>query len=185
MWKQPKCSSTNEWIKNMWAYIYIYTHTYMLCAQLLSHVLLFATLCTVARGILQARILEWVVISFSKGSFWPRDWIPVSCVSCITGRFFIHWAIGKVPIHTHTHNGILLRHKKKNEILPFATIRMDLECIILSEISKRQILYDLIYMWNLKIKQTNAYTKNKDSDIQNKLPVGEKEKGKGKIGVRD
>ena len=45
---------------------------------------------------------------------------------------------------------------------------MDLECIILSEISKRQILYDLIYMWNLKIKQTNAYTKNKDSDIQNK-----------------
>ena len=26
------------------------------------------------RGILQARILEWVAISFYKGSFWPRDW---------------------------------------------------------------------------------------------------------------
>ena len=25
-------------------------------------------------GILQARILEWVAISFSKGSSWPRDW---------------------------------------------------------------------------------------------------------------
>ena len=25
-------------------------------------------------GILQARILEWVAIPFSKASFWPRDW---------------------------------------------------------------------------------------------------------------
>ena len=30
------------------------------------------------RGILQARILEWVAIPFSRGSFWPRDrtWSP-------------------------------------------------------------------------------------------------------------
>ena len=27
---------------------------------------------------------------------------------------------------------------------------MDLESIMLNEISQRQILYDLIYMWNLK-----------------------------------
>ena len=33
----------------------------------------------------QARILEWVAISFSRGSSWPRDWI---CVSCLTGEFF-------------------------------------------------------------------------------------------------
>ena len=33
-------------------------------------------------GILQARILEWVAISFSRGSSWPRDWTHVSCVSC-------------------------------------------------------------------------------------------------------
>ena len=35
-------------------------------------------------GILQATILEWVVISFSWESSQPRDW---TCVSCITGRF--------------------------------------------------------------------------------------------------
>ena len=40
-------------------------------------------------SILQARILEWVVISFSRGSSWPRDWTCVFCVSCIAGRFFI------------------------------------------------------------------------------------------------
>ena len=40
-------------------------------------------------GILQARILEWVAIFFSKGSSWPRDW---TWVSCIAGRFFTIWA---------------------------------------------------------------------------------------------
>ena len=28
----------------------------------------------------QARILEWVAISFSRGSSWPRDWTQVSCI---------------------------------------------------------------------------------------------------------
>ena len=41
------------------------------------------------RGILQARILEWVATSFSRGPSQPRDWTRVSCVSCIGGRFFI------------------------------------------------------------------------------------------------
>ena len=40
-------------------------------------------------GILQARILEWVAISFSRGSSWPRDWTQVSR---ITGRRFNLWA---------------------------------------------------------------------------------------------
>ena len=39
-------------------------------------------------GILQARILEWVAILFSKGSSQPRD---RTWVSCITGRFFTIW----------------------------------------------------------------------------------------------
>ena len=37
------------------------------------------------QGISQARILEWVVISFSRGSSQPRDW---TCVSCVAGDFF-------------------------------------------------------------------------------------------------
>ena len=40
----------------------------------------------------QARIPEWVAISSSRGSSWPRDQTRVSCVSCI-GRWIIyHWA---------------------------------------------------------------------------------------------
>ena len=40
-------------------------------------------------GILQARILEWAAILFSRWSSWPRD---PAWVSCIAGRFFYHWA---------------------------------------------------------------------------------------------
>ena len=40
-------------------------------------------------GSLQARILEWVAVSFSRESSWPRDWIQVSDTA---GRFFTIWA---------------------------------------------------------------------------------------------
>ena len=36
-----------------------------------------------SHGVLQARILEWVAISYSMGSSRPRDWTHVSFVSCI------------------------------------------------------------------------------------------------------
>ena len=40
-------------------------------------------------GISQARILEWVAISYSKGSSWPSNWTCLCCVSCI-GRQILH-----------------------------------------------------------------------------------------------
>ena len=40
----------------------------------------------------QARILEWVAISFSRGSSWPKDW---TWGSCIAGRFFTTEPPGK------------------------------------------------------------------------------------------
>ena len=39
-------------------------------------------------GLLQTRILEWVAMPFSRGSFQPRGWTQVSCGSCKEGRFF-------------------------------------------------------------------------------------------------
>ena len=40
-------------------------------------------------GTLQARIPEWVAISFSRGSSRPRDRTRVSCVSC-SGRWVLY-----------------------------------------------------------------------------------------------
>ena len=44
----------------------------------------------------QARILEWVVIPFSRGSSWPRHQTQVSCV----GRWVLyHWAPNKLHVY--------------------------------------------------------------------------------------
>jgi len=67
---------------------------------LLSHVRLFwdlmncSPLGSSVHGILQARILEWVAISFYRASSWPRNW---TCVS-FTGRLILyHSATWEAP----------------------------------------------------------------------------------------
>ena len=51
---------------------------------------------SVHHGILQARILEWVAIPFSRGSSWPRDQTQVSCSA---DRFFTISAIRGIITH--------------------------------------------------------------------------------------
>ena len=52
-------------------------------------------------GISQARILEWVAISFSRGSSWPRDWTHVY-VSCIGKQILYYWATRETRHLCHT-----------------------------------------------------------------------------------
>ena len=64
----------------------------------------------------------------------------------LEGRFFTTWE-ARVCVCVY-YSTI-----EKNEILHFERTWMDLEGIMLSEISqteKHRILYDLTYMWNLK-----------------------------------
>lgn len=79
-----------------------------------------------------------------------------------------------VHIHTHTYMCLYIytrmyvcvyihTHKeKKKEKLPFAVTSMDLEGIIHSGVSQRQIPYDYTYMGNLKDK-TNEPTEQKEN----------------------
>ena len=46
-------------------------------------------------GTFQARILQWVAISYSRGSSQLKDWTCISCVSC-TGRGIFHLASQKL-----------------------------------------------------------------------------------------
>ena len=48
-------------------------------------------------AILQAKMLKWVAMPSSRGSFRPRDQTHISCVSCIAGGFFAHWATSEAP----------------------------------------------------------------------------------------
>ena len=59
-------------------------------------------------GIFQARVLEWVAISFSRGSSWTKDQTQIPC---ILGRRFYHLSlqgspvcIGTAPIYISIHS---------------------------------------------------------------------------------
>ena len=60
-------------------------------------------------GILQARILEWITVSFSRGSSRPRDWIQISRIS---GRRFNPWATREAQ-----NKSIVFSKKKGNKLL--------------------------------------------------------------------
>ena len=47
-------------------------------------------------GIFHARILEWVAISFSRGSSWPRY---QTCVSCTGRQILYHWVTKEAPFN--------------------------------------------------------------------------------------
>ena len=73
-----------------------------ICMCMLSHFQLFATPGTVAHqaslvhGIFLARILEWVAISSSRGSSWPRDWTHIFFID---RPILYHWATWEPITH--------------------------------------------------------------------------------------
>ena len=64
---------------------------------------------------------------------------------------------------------------------------MDIEIIILSEVSERQKSFDITYMWNLK-QDTNELIGKRETDSQTLknlwLPKGTV-RGKGGLGIQD
>ena len=79
-------------------------------------------------GILQARILEWLAISFSKGSSQPRDWTCVSHISC---RCFTIWATG---MQRYMGLGILWFHKRVSQVALVVKI-----CLAMQETQETQV----------------------------------------------
>ena len=76
-----------------------------------SHLVLFNSLqlhkCSLPgssiHGIFQARILEWVAISFSRVSSQPKDWTGVSSTA---GRLFTVWATREAPKEAERREGL-------------------------------------------------------------------------------
>ena len=67
----------------------IYSVCVLSCVQLLST--LWNPLDSSVHGILQARIQEWIAISYSRGSSRPKDQTHISCISCIGRQILYHW----------------------------------------------------------------------------------------------
>ena len=92
-------------------------------------------------GIFQARILEWVAISFSRRSSRPRDW---TWISCIVGRCFTVWATREVPFKSvFCYRGPsqeLRRVEEKNVFLHWYNLHKSLtDCLKLASTLSQEI----------------------------------------------
>ena len=81
-------------------------------------------------GIFQARVLEWVAISFSRRSSWPRDWTQVSC---IVSRRFTVWATREI----HLCQSVLLIFSYKS-------------CVVYGLTSKSLLHFESILVYGVK-----------------------------------
>ena len=80
-------------------------------------------------GIFQIKIPEWVAISSSRGSFWPRAWTHISCVSCIGREIVYHWATWEAQFQVYCfviwylHTLCEYHHNKSSiHLLPYKVI---------------------------------------------------------------
>ena len=133
--------------------------------------------------ILQARILECVAISFSRGSFQPRDWTCVSASPELAGVFFASWATWEAPhprvLSPKTHNPSPTRGKKqRNPNQGTVFIVSEQYSSKLSRSSKRRKVWDKVRLegsketwllmrcgvldgsWNRKWKRKNQSSQN-------------------------
>ena len=61
----------------------VWVHTHAQSCLALCNPMDCSPLASSVHGIFQVRILEWLAISYSRGSSQPRDQTCLSCVSCI------------------------------------------------------------------------------------------------------
>ena len=79
IWEDPKCHGATKPVR-----VYLVAQS---CPTLCNHMdRSLPGFCV--HGLSQARMLEWVVISSSRGSCQPRDQTHISCSSCI-GRWIV------------------------------------------------------------------------------------------------
>ena len=67
-----------------------------------------------------------------------------------------------VYIYTMEYNSAI----KRNVIMPFAATSMDLEIVIVNEVSQREISYDIPCMWSLKTNDTNEFIYTIETESQ-------------------
>ena len=101
-------------------------------------------------GVFQARILEWVAISFSRASSWPRD---RTWVFHTAGRFFTIWAIREAIVYYVCISGTDWKMGSSPELHILKYLLNNSQSSYTEEIkTSEQIIYDSIdnKKWSLK-----------------------------------
>ena len=101
-------------------------------------------LCSSVHEVLQRKILEWVVISISRGSSWPRDWTCISSVSCIGRQVLYH------QHHLDKMNQFflpLIVFKHHNFSFPISDVYISFESVVLTFLND---LFVLVQLFQIK-----------------------------------
>ena len=126
-------------------------------------------------GISQARILEWVLISFTRASSWPgiQTWVSwIGRVLYNQGNPNIQQTYTKEDV-AHIYNEILLSHKKvNNNIYSNIDEPTDYHTKWCKSERERKIPYDISYLRNLKnyinaikLKSSRPYGTGTETEI--------------------
>ena len=110
-------------------------------------------------GIFQAGILEWVAISSSRGSPWPRGWICIPWVSCIGRQVLYRWATWDAPpwFTGLTTRIMLLSPASLVACFPVrvqATVLAPTHCCLLLQVlGAREVTHSLLFSFMLISRQ--------------------------------
>ena len=121
-----------------------------------------------------------------KAVIWEHMCTPASLAAFTIAKI---WKQPKCPstdewikmwrVYTHTHTMKYYSTVKKNEILSFATMWMDLKGIIVSEVSQTEKDKDSCSHWNTKYKNEAKSEHNKtETNVENKLVFSSSERGR-------
>ena len=124
-------------------------------------------------GILQARILGWVAIPFSREFSQPRDWTQVSCIA---GGFFSVWA-------TRELSHLKKKKKRANAICSNVDGPRDYHTQWIKSERERQILYHITYMWNVNYGTSEPIYKTETNSQRSDLWLPRGSGGREKEGL--
>ena len=92
-------------------------------------------------GFFRARVLEWVAISFSRGSSRPKDG---TCVSCIGRWFLYHWATRKTLMSQLNQNN----QKSSCDFQPWNQV------YLYNWVQMRKLVHSVTLYWTWRVTDT-------------------------------
>ena len=101
----------------------------------------------------------------------PTQGLSHVCLACL-----LHWQAGSLLLAPPGKPTVLYSGCKRNEIVPFPKVWMDLEAVIQSEVRRRKIntIYWHIYVESRKMVQMSLFTKQSSLDSKEIKPVNAK-----------
>ena len=107
---------------------------------------------TLCNEILQARILEWVAILFSRESSQATDWTQVSC---IVGGFFTSWATREAQLGESMYYNVKCAEEGNNYIFMEKRLQ-EIEMLSVNKVGWTDVAWCSLLWWTTDLPRSIA-----------------------------